>query len=96
MHRVNFAQCSGVVVDVCREHGTWFDRDELMHIVQFIRAGGLELSRDRRRAELAEEERRVRRMRQASANVDPANRDQLADSIRAAGSVLRLLLPVDS
>ena len=29
MNRVNFANFSGVIVDVCREHGTWFDRDEL-------------------------------------------------------------------
>ena len=42
MNRVNFARCSGVIVDVCRGHGTWFDRDELSGIVQFIRGGGLE------------------------------------------------------
>src|SRR5262245_3105684 len=29
MNRANFAKCSGVVVDVCRPHGTWFDKDEL-------------------------------------------------------------------
>src|SRR4051812_20636064 len=28
MNRLNFAKCSGVIVDVCRGHGTWFDRDE--------------------------------------------------------------------
>ena len=45
MNRVNFAHCSGVVVDVCREHGTWFDRDELRRIVEFIGAGGFEKER---------------------------------------------------
>ncbi|MBI3790731.1 MAG: zf-TFIIB domain-containing protein, partial [Gemmatimonadetes bacterium] len=29
MNRVNFARVSKVIVDVCKAHGTWFDRDEL-------------------------------------------------------------------
>jgi Zn-finger nucleic acid-binding protein len=45
MNRVNFAHCSHVVVDVCKEHGTWFDKDELRRIVEFIRGGGLERAR---------------------------------------------------
>ena len=52
MNRINFANCSGVVVDVCKAHGTWFDRDELRQIVQFIRGGGMELSRDKLRHEI--------------------------------------------
>src|SRR2546430_3358418 len=36
MNRINFARCSGVIVDICKGHGTWFDRDELSGIVQFI------------------------------------------------------------
>ena len=47
MNRVNFAGYSTVIVDVCREHGTWFDRDELRRIVEFIRAGGLDKARQR-------------------------------------------------
>ena len=43
MNRINFAHCSGVIVDVCKGHGTWFDRDELSQIIQFIRGGGLEV-----------------------------------------------------
>jgi Zn-finger nucleic acid-binding protein len=45
MNRVMFAHCSGVVVDVCKAHGTWFDKDELRRIVEFIRAGGLDAAR---------------------------------------------------
>jgi Zn-finger nucleic acid-binding protein len=37
MNRVNFAQCSHVIVDVCKPHGTWFDKDELRRTVEFIR-----------------------------------------------------------
>jgi Zn-finger nucleic acid-binding protein len=64
MHRVNFAQCSGVVVDVCREHGTWFDMAELQRIVEFIRAGGVDRARERKKAELAAAARRLETARQ--------------------------------
>jgi Zn-finger nucleic acid-binding protein len=57
MNRVNFSGHSGVIVDVCKGHGTWFDRDELRRIVEFIRAGGLEIARDRDRAEWESEKR---------------------------------------
>src|SRR5256714_9855794 len=59
MNRVNFAHCSGVIVDVCKGHGTWFDRDQLSRIVEFIRGGGLEASREREKTELKEERRRL-------------------------------------
>jgi len=52
MNRVNFAHCSNVVVDVCKQHGTWFDKDELRRIVEFIRPGGLEKMRARELEEL--------------------------------------------
>jgi Zn-finger nucleic acid-binding protein len=41
MTRVNFGQHSGILVDMCREHGTWFDRGELDSALAFVRAGGL-------------------------------------------------------
>ncbi len=59
MNRVNFAQHSGVVVDVCRQHGTWFDMNELQQIVLFIRSGGLEAARAREMDELEAERRRL-------------------------------------
>ena len=52
MNRINFARCSGVIVDICKGHGTWFDRDELSGIVQFIRSGGLEVSRQKEKNEI--------------------------------------------
>jgi Zn-finger nucleic acid-binding protein len=57
MNRVNFASISNVIVEVCREHGTWFDRDELRRIVEFIRAGGLDQARAREIANLEEDRR---------------------------------------
>src|SRR3979411_3034698 len=53
MNRINFARCSGVIVDICKGHGTWFDREELSGIVQFIRGGGLEVARQREKTEIA-------------------------------------------
>lgn len=52
MHRLNFAKCSGVIVDTCKAHGTWFDREELQHIIQFIRMGGMDVARQKEIAEL--------------------------------------------
>jgi Zn-finger nucleic acid-binding protein len=33
---------SGVILDVCRDHGTWLDSDELERVVGFILSGALE------------------------------------------------------
>ena len=59
MNRLNFAHCSGVILDVCKQHGTYFDRDELRRIVEFIRAGGLEKARARELANLKAEHERL-------------------------------------
>ncbi|MEZ4362787.1 MAG: zf-TFIIB domain-containing protein [Kofleriaceae bacterium] len=42
MNRRQFATGSGVVVDVCRVHGTFFDTGELPVIIEFVMNGGLE------------------------------------------------------
>ncbi len=60
MNRVNFAHCSNVIINVCGRHGTWFDKEQLRRIVEFIRAGGLEKSRARELEELKEAEQRAR------------------------------------
>ena len=41
MLRRNWNKTSGVVVDVCHEHGTWLDADELERIAGYILSGGL-------------------------------------------------------
>jgi Zn-finger nucleic acid-binding protein len=40
MNRKNFANRSGVIVDVCPAHGIWFDQGELARIIGFVRSGG--------------------------------------------------------
>jgi Zn-finger nucleic acid-binding protein len=65
MNRVNFAKCSGIVIDICKGHGSWFDRDELQHIVEFIRTGGLDVARAKEKAELEDARRRLTAARPA-------------------------------
>lgn len=67
MHRVNFAHCSNVIVDVCKPHGTWFDRDELRRIVEFIQAGGFDKERAHEIAELERKRRELEVVRTAAA-----------------------------
>jgi Zn-finger nucleic acid-binding protein len=66
MNRVNFARYSGVVVDVCKGHGTWFDADELRRVVEFIRSGGLDMAREKERIARDEEMRRLRALQGTS------------------------------
>jgi Zn-finger nucleic acid-binding protein len=66
MHRVNFAQCSYVIVDVCKAHGTWFDRNELHRIIGFIRAGGMDKARAREIEELERKRRAAKSARPSS------------------------------
>jgi len=40
MHRHHYGKDSGVIVDVCKAHGVWFDADELARILAYIRRGG--------------------------------------------------------
>lgn len=40
MHRHNFAKRSGIIIDTCREHGAWFDAEELDMVLEWVRAGG--------------------------------------------------------
>lgn len=71
MNREQFARCSHVVVDVCKQHGTWFDKDELRRAVQFIRGGGLEKVRARELEQLKEEQRRLTAAKLYSTTFDP-------------------------
>ena len=96
MNRMNFARCSGVIVDVCRGHGTWFDRDELRSIIEFIRGGGLQLSRQKEKLEI-ESEREQLRIQQLIANQKSADRfsfsdDERLSGILATGHVLEFLI----
>ena len=102
MNRLNFANCSHVIVDVCREHGTWFDRDELRRIVEFIRAGGLNKARANEIDELKRQRQQLQSAQTTSAMSTPAGWDNTPDwpmgrndlvdiGVTAAAVALRLL-----
>ena len=40
MQRRQYAPGSGVIIDICRDHGVWLDSDELPRILEWLRAGG--------------------------------------------------------
>lgn len=67
MNRVQFGRFSGIVVDVCREHGTFFDADEVERARAFIAGGGLEMAKRRLAEETAEQERDLRAGRRRAA-----------------------------
>jgi len=57
MRRVNFAYRSGVIVDRCKEHGVWLDNGEIVHLLEWKKAGGQMLH-----------ERQLRRQRETSSS----------------------------
>ena len=70
MNRMNFAGCSGVVVDWCKPHGTWFDNCELPRIIRFIQEGGMRKSRAREKYEIEEGLRRLSERERALLHLD--------------------------
>jgi Zn-finger nucleic acid-binding protein len=47
MNRENFKRISGVLIDICRDHGVWMDAGELEEIRCFVANGGLDKSQDK-------------------------------------------------
>ena len=97
MNRINFARCSGVVVDVCKGHGTWFDQDELREIVEFVRGGGMELLRQKERHEIEFERQQLERDRMVAASLADAHGFSYRDEDRigalsAAHGLLKFLI----
>lgn len=46
MNRINFKSISGILIDICCDHGIWLDKDELTRIRNFIGSGGLDKFQD--------------------------------------------------
>ena len=97
MNRMNFARCSGVIVDICKNHGTWFDREELSRIIQFIRGGGLNAARAKEKLALAEEREQLRQEKLAldmqRSSLLPSDRDEYRiGGIASAGGLLKFFL----
>jgi Zn-finger nucleic acid-binding protein len=98
MNRMNFAHCSGVIVDLCKAHGVWFDHDELRRIVEFIRSGGLDRARQHEKAEIEElrqkmkQEQRQNELREARGGVTMIRMRSTESDIGDVVSAVRGLL----
>src|SRR2546423_5304331 len=97
MNPIQFARCSGVIVDVCKGHGTGFDASELRAIVEFVRGGGLELSRDREKSEIKYEREQLRAEQYAAANRMNrigvyADEEERVSGLSAARGLLKFLI----
>jgi Zn-finger nucleic acid-binding protein len=103
MNRTNFARCSGVIIDTCKHHGIWFDRDELHAIVKFIEAGGMDKSRALEADRLAEQSRELASQQSLGSDIPvnpaglgptylgPADTFDPAGVLNAVGSIVSLL-----
>lgn len=89
MNRRNFGERSGVIVDVCRPHGIWFDPGELPRVLAFVAAGGLEEAA-RRKAQRDHEERIAAAGAAVRLSMNPDERGRAAAN-RALQRVLRVL-----
>lgn len=95
----NFARRSGIIIDSCKAHGTWFDAGELPAIVDFIRGGGLEEARRREIEEAKAEQRKARldkafAQQQANrhASAGPGEPLWMGGSVSVEGSLARFLI----
>ncbi len=58
MNRKLFSAGSGVIIDVCRSHGAFFDPGELPRVIEFVMNGGLEQAQKKEIARLKEDAKR--------------------------------------
>jgi Zn-finger nucleic acid-binding protein len=85
MNRRQFAGGSGIIVDWCKPHGTWFDCDELKRAVEFIRAGGFQKAREREKSRLDEERATLHAERLNVARIARLGNDPALSSPLSAG-----------
>lgn len=93
MNRSNYGVGSGIVLDVCRDHGLWFDRGELAAIVAFLEKGGWDRIRARDRERLSEEVRSLENRRAFSNTVGmpSSDWDRSQQGLNALGGIADLV-----
>lgn len=60
MNRINFGYRSGVVLDQCKDHGVWLDNGELIHLMEWKKAGGQLLDEQVKTRRAEEKQRKAR------------------------------------
>jgi Zn-finger nucleic acid-binding protein len=86
MNRRLFATGTGVIIDVCRTHGTFFDAGELPLIIEFVMNGGLDKAQRRDIERMREAAKRE--LAQSHAAALPVARIYQSGSDRSASSAL--------
>lgn len=99
MGRQNFRKRSGVIIDLCHEHGTWLDANELERIAGFVLSGradraaaaeaGLAAERERQAARAAALRMQLAGIEDAGADRSPFGRRR--SEFTVGGSILELL-----
>lgn len=92
MTRMNFGGRSGIIVDVCDEHGTWFDGGELPAALTFVREGGIEaqLAAPPPAPRKSEEAEAMLRVAQAELRAEAAKQDHAIEQFTSVVSYLFL------
>lgn len=93
MNRRLFATGTGVIIDVCRTHGTFFDAGELPLVIEFVMNGGLERAERKEIERMRETARRELAQARDAARVAahsyaPAERSQAGSLIDLLASLL--------
>ncbi len=83
MQRKNFMKRSGVITDVCPEHGVWLDSGELRQIFEWVKSGGMERAEEE--AASAQEETEVESAMETITPSQPPSRHHAARKKRARG-----------
>jgi Zn-finger nucleic acid-binding protein len=92
MNRRQFAAGSGIIIDVCKTHGTFFDVGELPAIIEFVREGGLEKAEKREIERMRETAKReLANAQYAQMMASHASTHAAGDSNRRIGNGLALI-----
>ena len=85
MNRQNFGHRSGVIIDVCKGHGVWFEHNELPAALRFIESGGFEKARMAETERQAEEHAKL--VQQFNASGKEFRTADMQDRLRAVRGV---------
>jgi len=86
MNRRNFGAGSGVIVDVCSKHGTWFDPGELPRVLAYVESGGLQRSRRAVQEEREQLARERLRQRVAAVTITPSTSSRETEELFAVSA----------
>ncbi len=93
MNRINFGSRSGVIADQCRDHGLWLDGGELRQILEWMKAGG-GLLQKQKELEMAKLELEQEKKNLQFSKIDMAFSHSRPEPYREADDLELRLLPL--